>query len=89
MKCGESGIAVTFGDLAMVTEEKADELLPCPCCGSANVEVVKSYSYGAPVFSVACPDCPVRTNRSCGKEYVVEAWNRRVDVRESAEINRG
>lgn len=61
----------------MVTEEKAVQLLPCPCCGSADVEVIESYSYGSPVFAVVCPDCPVRTNRSCGKEYVVEAWNRR------------
>ena len=74
----ESGIAVTFGDWAMVTEEKAVELLPCPCCGSADVEIITSFSYGSPAYMASCQECPVRTDRQCGKESVVEAWNRRV-----------
>jgi|GEM_PF-2769974 len=54
------------------------ELLPCPCCGSDDVEIIEAYSYGSPVYLVACRVCHVRTDRSCGKEYVVDAWNRRV-----------
>jgi hypothetical protein len=54
------------------------ELRPCPCCGSGDVEIITAYSYGSPVYLVACKACPIRTDRSCGKESVVDAWNRRV-----------
>jgi hypothetical protein len=67
-----------MGIASVTSVDTKVELRPCPCCGSDDVEIITAHSYGAPVFLVACRVCPVRTDRSCGKEFVIGAWNHRV-----------
>lgn len=57
---------------APATPTEAPTLLPCPFCGSSNVETVS-----LPMWTITCRSCLAG---SCLRETVegaVEAWNRR------------
>ena len=53
------------------------EILPCPFCGSKNIEVIKVPDYSAK-FLVKCSDCLVRLPEIWQKGKAIEAWNTRV-----------
>ena len=49
------------------------ELLPCPFCGSADVEMVTRYE----LFVVECQDCGAVGQDRANEHYAAAAWNRR------------
>lgn len=53
-------------------EEHIEKPLPCPFCGSENIEVSETAYY------VECNDCGVETRCYHTIEEALEAWNRRV-----------
>jgi len=62
----------------MSTVENHVQLKPCPFCGSADIRMIESASYGSAVYLIACQSCFVRTERSLGQQSAVDVWNRRV-----------
>lgn len=58
-------------------EGRMSELLPCPFCGSRDIELVS----GAPETWVRCRGCRASTDTR-SVEQAVYAWNRRARVAE-------
>lgn len=64
-----------------------NKLLPCPFCGSTNLDVC-----GVLVRYVHCLDCgtdgpwPCHQRKEQTQEEAVEAWNRRVPMKDEYEV---
>lgn len=54
----------------------SEELLPCPFCGGEAV--LHHYYYKECAYWVQCDACRVSTLAYLDKEYVIRAWNTRV-----------
>lgn len=64
----------------MSTGEKVSELLPCPFCGSKNIDP-EGWMDGERNIGPVCDDCGASAER-------VEAWNSRVSIEDSQDTVR-
>lgn len=66
----------------MITTQQYDELMPCPFCGSLDIDGPHLASIGdrcVPYWWIDCKACPAGMESSTGSNIAdaVAAWNRR------------
>lgn len=54
------------------------ELLPCPFCGSNNIEVHRSPEIGNSYCRVLCSDCGISTQFHGKQKKAIDVWNKRL-----------
>ncbi|MBO5492222.1 MAG: Lar family restriction alleviation protein [Pyramidobacter sp.] len=55
------------------------ELKPCPFCGAKRITVRETFRE---TFVVYCENCHCSTPYGMSKQYLIELWNRRAEVKD-------
>ena len=73
------------GGRDMANKNTHDELLPCPCCGSAAKLNKRSSDYFSNqdhtkiYYTIKCTRCPLKTGTFQDKNKLILGWNTRVN----------
>lgn len=59
-------------------ENRANEALPCPFCGSTKIHYIDPDEF-IPAYKLVCADCGINTDFYNSREKALAAWNRRTN----------